>query len=98
GISEAGKHLYEPCRTPQFDHAYVHAALCTAYKRIQQEDREPRCGAGSLLHVLQLLPRASNFASYTRDGSGNFRPCMERRRNRGAIVQIKECKEFVVVF
>lgn len=57
--------------------AYVHAAVYTTDQWILKESGESRAHAGDLLHVLQLLPCASDVARDTCYGSGSKRSCLE---------------------
>ena len=40
------------------------------------------CGL-PILHALQFLPRSPDVARHSGNGSGNYRPCVVNRRNRG---------------
>jgi LacI family transcriptional regulator len=54
-----------------------HTRLYAAHEWLLKETGEPRAHAGDLLPLLQLLPRASDAKSRTRDGSWNCRPCLD---------------------
>src|SRR5437762_12274008 len=70
-------HLYFSYRTGQFVRKNAYPALCQKDERYQQETLQPEGCCGAVRGLVQLLPCSSNPSRNSRDGSRNYRSCLE---------------------
>ena len=76
-----GKHFHQLLGTSEFDAPNEQSAAHAADQCLFKDSGESPALAGDPFPALQLLPDSPNLARDTRNGSGNFGPCLERRRN-----------------
>ena len=81
GKSEAASYLHELRGEAEFDDANEHATIYAADERILKESRKSGACSRAPLHALQFLPRPSDLARYSGNGSGCQRPRLDNRGN-----------------
>jgi hypothetical protein len=69
---ESEAHLHVIRGAPEPEDADAYSPVYPTDECVQQEDREPHRSRGTALHVLELLPRASDAARDASDGSGHL--------------------------